>query len=304
MEMTASFTRALLSGFDRAYADLLRAATRSTGCREEAGDAVHDTWLRLAEHAQAAQAEQAGPADSSGAAPGPRDATAYLVVMAQNMALDAQRRRRRHGRYLDAEAVREQMAPSHAPDVAESVMYRQALAALEAALVALPERSRKAFVAHRVHGVRQPEIAARLGVSLNTVERDLIQANACIEDVLHRWRGSSPAGAQRAGHGGGAAAWAPCWDWRAWGWAGLPPGSSGCCIARPMCSGRPAGAAHAASRCATACPTARTCCWMRPAVPGCSTSWRGARSRSSRGRPSSRWLATSGLSRSMPRACG
>ncbi|MEN2384205.1 sigma-70 family RNA polymerase sigma factor [Comamonas sp. A7-5] len=202
MDMTASFTRALLSGFERAYADLLRAATRSTGCREEAGDAVHDAWLRLAEHAQAAQAEQAGPADSSGAAAGPRDATAYLAVMAQNMALDAHRRRQRHGRYLDAEAVREQMAPSHAPDVAESVMYRQALAALEAALAALPERSRKAFVAHRVHGVRQSEIAARLGVSLNTVERDLIQANACIEDALHRWRGSSPADAQRAGHGG------------------------------------------------------------------------------------------------------
>lgn len=202
MDMTASFTRALLSGFERAYADLLRAATRSTGCREEAGDAVHDAWLRLAEHAQAAQAERAGPADSSGAAPGPRDATAYLAVMAQNMALDAHRRRQRHGRYLDSEAVREQMAPSHAPDVAESVMYRQALSALEAALAALPERSRKAFVAHRVHGVRQAEIAARLGVSLNTVERDLIQANACIEDALHRWRGSSPADAQRAGHGG------------------------------------------------------------------------------------------------------
>ena len=202
MDMTASFTRALLSGFERAYADLLRAATRSTGCREEAGDAVHDAWLRLAEHAQAAQAEQAGPADSSGAAPGPRDATAYLAVMAQNMVLDAHRRRQRHGRYLDSEAVREQMAPSHAPDVAESVMYRQALSALEAALAALPERSRKAFVAHRVHGVRQAEIAARLGVSLNTVERDLIQANNCIEDALHRWRGSSPADAQRAGHGG------------------------------------------------------------------------------------------------------
>lgn len=202
MDMTASFTRALLLGFERAYADLLRAATRSTGCREEAGDAVHDAWLRLAEHAQAAQAEQVGPADSSGAAQGPRDATAYLAVMAQNMALDAHRRRQRHGRYLDAEAVREQMAPSHAPDVAESVMYRQALAALEAALAAPPERSRKAFVAHRVHGVRQAEIAARLGVSLNTVERDLIQANACIEDALHRWRGSSPADAQRAGHGG------------------------------------------------------------------------------------------------------
>lgn len=192
MELSASFTRALLSGFDRAYADLLRVATRSTGSREEAGDLVHDTWLRLAEHARSAPGGAIGEE-------APRDATAYLAVMAQHMALDAQRRQQRHLRYLDTAAVREQLAPSHAPDVADSVMYRQALAVLEAALAALPERSRAAFVAHRVHGEKQPEIAERLGVSLNTVERDLIQANACIEDALHRWRGTSPASVRRAG---------------------------------------------------------------------------------------------------------
>lgn len=196
MELSAAFTRSLLSGFDRAYADLLRVATRSTGSRDEAGDLVHDTWLRLAEHAQGAADEPPGQ-DAVNVAP--RDATAYLAAMAQNLALDAHRRRQRQGRYLGAEAVREQLAPSHAPDVADTVMYRQALAALEAALAALPERCRAVFVAHRVQGERQSDIAARLGVSLNTVERDLMQANDCIEDALHRWRGNSLASVRRTG---------------------------------------------------------------------------------------------------------
>jgi RNA polymerase sigma factor (sigma-70 family) len=196
MELSTSFTRALLSGFERAYADLLRVATRSTGCREEAGDLVHDTWLRLAEHAQSGAGERQGAAEEDA----PRDVTAYLAVMAQHMALDAHRRRQRHGDYLDSALLREQLAPSHTPDVADAVMYRQALAVLEAALTSLPERSRSAFVAHRIHGEKQPEIAQRLGLSLNTVERDLMQASACIEDALHRWRGGNLAtSARRAG---------------------------------------------------------------------------------------------------------
>lgn len=153
MELSTSFTRALLSGFDRAYADLLRVATRSTGCREEAGDLVHDTWLRLAEHAQSGMGERQGAVEDEA----PRDVMAYLAVMAQHMALDAHRRRQRHGGYLDSALVREQLVPSHMPDVADAVMYRQALAVLEAALTSLPERCRSAFVAHRIHGEKQPE---------------------------------------------------------------------------------------------------------------------------------------------------
>lgn len=189
MQLSAPFTRALLSGFDHAYPDLLRIATRSTGSRDEARELVHDTWVRLAEHAQAGAAF----AEAGDGEPALRDVTAYLAVMAQHMAVDAQRRRQRLRQHADGAALREQMAPSHAPDVADTVMYRQALAVLECTLAGLPERVRSAFVAHRVHGERQPEIAARLGVSLNTVERDLIQAGACIEDALVRWRGGTVA---------------------------------------------------------------------------------------------------------------
>lgn len=190
MQLSAPFTRALLSGFDHAYPDLLRIATRTTGSREEARELVHDTWLRLAEHA-----EGGAPAgDATGTDAAPHDVTAYLAVMAQHLALDAQRRRQRHRQYTDGAAVQEQITPSHTPDVADAVMYRQALAVLETTLGDLPERTRSAFVAHRVHGERQPDIAQHLGVSLNTVERDLIQAGACIEDALLRWRGGPDAG--------------------------------------------------------------------------------------------------------------
>lgn len=200
MDLSAAFTRSLLNGFQNAYADLLRIATRSTGSRDEARDLVHDTWLRLAEHASAgadpgsraacaASPASTDPAGAEAVDP-PRDVTAYLAVMARHLALDSHRRGQRLARHVEAVTVHARLAPRHAPDVAEAVMYRQALALLEATLAGLPQRAREVFVAHRVHGDPQPEIAARLGVSVNTVERDLIQAGDCIEDALHRWRGA------------------------------------------------------------------------------------------------------------------
>lgn len=189
MDLSASFSRALLAGFGAAYSDLLRVTTRSTGNREDARELVHDTWLRLAEHADGAAGEGASPADG---APAPREVAAYLTTMAQNLAIDHLRRGQRHARHVRDETVQIELAAPHVPDVAESVMYAQALAALQTALAKLPERTRAVFVAHRVQGEKQPLIAERLGVSVNTVERDLIQASACIEDALHRWRGTAP----------------------------------------------------------------------------------------------------------------
>lgn len=189
MELSASFTRALLDGFHHAYADLLRVMTRKTGSRDEARELVHDIWLRLAEHAQRAT-EQAPAGD--GAAFVPREVNAYLTTMVQNLALDQLRR----GQFL-ANHVREQAAsialsPVHAPDAAESVMYRQAMSVLVEVVAALPARPREVFLAHRVQGENIPSLADRLGVSVNTVERDLMQAGDHIEDALHRWRGTAP----------------------------------------------------------------------------------------------------------------
>lgn len=83
-------------------------------------------------------------------------------------------------------------AATHAPDVADRLMYRQAISAVDQALASLPDRARRVFEAHRIHGESQADVAAQLGVSLNTVERDMMLATTRLEAALHRWRGANP----------------------------------------------------------------------------------------------------------------
>ena len=192
MSLPAPFTRSLLSEFGPAYAHLLRVARRSTGCAETARDLVHDAWVRLAEQERGARHADGEATHGPEGTDTPRNATAYLTTLARHLAMDQHRRDGLQAAYLHDAATRQQQAPRRVPDAAEHLMYRQALAALEQALAALPERARTAFVAHRVHGEAQADIAQRLGVALNTFERDLMLAHACVEDALHRWRGTPP----------------------------------------------------------------------------------------------------------------
>lgn len=190
--------------------------------------------LRLAEHADGTAAGEG--ASSSKDPPVPREVAAYLTTMTQNLALDRLHRGQRYARHVRDQTLQVELAPPHVPDVAESVMYGQALAALQVALASLPERTRAAFVAHRVQGEKQPVIAERLGVSVNTVERDLIQAGACIEDALHRWRGT-PMGSVKRRPRAVAAAWAHCSGWPGSAPAARWPGSSGASTVTRICSG-------------------------------------------------------------------
>lgn len=172
MNPPAASTSTLLSAFETHYAELIRYIARRTGNLEEARGLAHDTWLRIAERQDAA----------------PADPRAYLFTVSHNLAMNHLRRGHWMAGYL---AECEQIdigAPAHAPDVAEGAMYRQALAVVEKALAGLAPRAREAYLACGLHGEKQADTAARLGVSLNTVERDIAQAARCIEDALHAWR--------------------------------------------------------------------------------------------------------------------
>lgn len=192
MDLSTPAARSLLADFDNAYADLLRQLVRRTGNLDDARDLVHDTWLRLAEHAGS------DGSASEGACKPLRSPRAYLSTMAQNLALDHLRRGRQRISYLEQASADAVMAPSFAPDVADTVMYRQAVDVISQCLAGLPARSQAIFLAHRLHGEKQADIASRLRLSLNTVERDLMQTAAVIEDALHRWRGEP---ARSARHG-------------------------------------------------------------------------------------------------------
>ena len=190
MNPSTPSTGVLLSAFEQHYAELVRYIARRTGSVEEARGLAHDTWLRIAERQTDQDATLADP-------------RAYLFTISHNVAMNHLRRGNWLQGYLAECGAIDGAAPAQSPDVAESAMYRQAVAHVDAALASLPARVRDTYLAHGLHGEKQIDIAARLGVSVDTVKRDIAQATRCIEGTLHAWRHTPDAG-RNAGRSGSA----------------------------------------------------------------------------------------------------
>lgn len=185
MTPSSSSHNALLCAFSQHYAELVRYIARRTGNAEEARALAHDTWLRIAERAP----------EKDAALDDPR---AYLFTISHNLVMNHLRRGHWMQTHLAECAQIDAGSPAQAPDVADSAMYRQAVEAVEGALARLPARAREVYLAHGLDDEKQIDIARRLGVSIDTVKRDITQATRGIEDALHRWR-QSPAGAKQPG---------------------------------------------------------------------------------------------------------
>ena len=101
-----------------------------------------------------------------------RDPWAYLIACARSTVLNTLRRARivrieafASLDHLDAEE------PSAGPE--RHVNAHQQLRETLALIQSLPEKCRRAFVLRRVHGLSQREIAQRMGISENTVEKHI-----------------------------------------------------------------------------------------------------------------------------------
>jgi len=98
-----------------------------------------------------------------------RSAKAFLFTVARNALRDLLRRRT----VADAEPITENTplpVLEDSPGLVEGISRRQELALLGDAIRALPERCRQVFLLRKISGLPQREIAARLGISENTVE--------------------------------------------------------------------------------------------------------------------------------------
>lgn len=141
-----------IAAFQRHRAAYLASARRILDCPAQAEDVVQDVLLRLI-----ADPPQAGEGDGDGIPAG------YVGRMVRNLALDRVRRRGFERRlFTDLDAAPD---PADAGTPEAAVASRESLRQVEAALAELPEPVRTAFRLHRVEGVPQIEIAARLGVS-------------------------------------------------------------------------------------------------------------------------------------------
>ena len=153
------------TGFFEHYEELIGTWTRRLKNRQQAEDLAHDTFVRVLE-SEPAQVQQ------------PR---AYLHQTARNIAVDAYRRDdRRDAMLQDAGDQR----ASHTGDPEHLMHAIQLAEAIERALAELPLNCRRIFIWQKIEGLTQQEIADRLGLSKNMVEKYMIRTLRHLRDRL------------------------------------------------------------------------------------------------------------------------
>ena len=120
-------------------------------------DLVQDTFARVL------RAREAGPI---------RSTRALLFATARNLALDAVRRQR-VVRFEPITDDTDSSVLADTTDVFATVSKQQELELLTKAIQSLPERCRQIFTLRTAYGLTQKQIAAKLGVSESTVEKQM-----------------------------------------------------------------------------------------------------------------------------------
>ncbi len=137
------------------YTHLGRQIERFVGSKDDAADVLQETWLRL----------EAMPEI------GLRHGEAYLLRMASNIAVDQFRRERRHFHEDEVDETFE--VADELADPERIIAARRQVNALMQVLRGLPPRQQEILRAARIEGELNREIAARLGISVRLVEKEL-----------------------------------------------------------------------------------------------------------------------------------
>ncbi|MGV3730433.1 MAG: RNA polymerase sigma factor [Sphingopyxis sp.] len=138
------------------------------GAGDAAEDLFQDLWMRLTDR-------RIGPV---------ADPLSYIMRAANNLMLDRYRSVRQ--RDLRDRAWGE-TAATQSPSSEASLISREQLALVEAAIAVNGERAAHIFRRFRVDGVTQRDIAGEMGVSLSTVEADLRKVYASLAAVRRQF---------------------------------------------------------------------------------------------------------------------
>lgn len=156
----------------RYYQELVLYLNRTLGDRQTAADVTQETFLRLLDRKGDEPIEQ------------PR---AFLYRTAVNLSIDLHRRTRvrraEELEILDREGVLDERCPQ------EEVSRQQQLKLLQRALGELSEPCRHAFVLRKVEGCSHGEIAERMEISRDMVEKHIVNAMKHCRARLKAWSG-------------------------------------------------------------------------------------------------------------------
>lgn len=142
--------------FARSQRDLMRLLTRRVG-RDDAADIVQETFLRVMSRDISQTIVDPG---------------AYVRRTAVNLAMDVSRRRRLETKLFVPEDSAPE-APSQEASAEQSLDADRRAGLLTEAIDTLPPKCREVFVMRMHQELPQDEIARRLGISRNMVDRHL-----------------------------------------------------------------------------------------------------------------------------------
>ncbi|MGS0892513.1 sigma-70 family RNA polymerase sigma factor [Burkholderia stagnalis] len=135
----------------------------------DAADLAHDTYLRVL---------------ATGTPPPPEDSRRYLTQIANGLVIDLYRRRHIESAYLDT--IRRLPEPD-TPSPETRALVIEALCEIDAMLDRLPANARTALLLCKLDGLTYREIAARLDVSVSSVEKYVATAlRACYATLYGR----------------------------------------------------------------------------------------------------------------------
>ncbi|MCC4264484.1 sigma-70 family RNA polymerase sigma factor [Oceanimonas baumannii] len=143
--------------------------SRRVSCPEAGADLAQDTYLRLL---------------VSGRLPEPDDSRRYLTHIAKGLVIDLYRRRRIEAAYL-AQLQLEPEPVAISPEA--RVQMVEALVEIDALLHRLPNQVRQALLLRQLEGLSYKDIAARMQVSVSSVEKYVARAlQACLLTALEQ----------------------------------------------------------------------------------------------------------------------
>ncbi|HYG45034.1 MAG TPA: sigma-70 family RNA polymerase sigma factor [Bordetella sp.] len=159
----AELRRVLVERYDLLKTQL----TRRLGSPDLAGDALHDAWLRLAVKDEIEEV---------------RHPQAYLINIAMHAAIDRVRGQARELNETEIDALFDVADSAAGP--AQAVQARLDLERVVQAMQALPPRQRDILFSARVDGATREELAARYGISVRMVARELQVAHEyCVRQM-------------------------------------------------------------------------------------------------------------------------
>ena len=152
------------------YEDLKRAVRRNGVSQIHPSDIVHDLYVQLSRNPERLVERSA--------------LRGFLIKAAVNLGIDRARRIAFENRLFSLLDERAHSVPAMSCTVGNDGDHAKRIAAIKAAIAALPQQCRTVFIAYRVGGMSKAEIADSLGIQRRMVDRHIRNALlSCLDKV-------------------------------------------------------------------------------------------------------------------------